>query len=276
MPGGANVRPRRVCTTPARIRAHRAARDSPGARPATAPGGGPLFQGTLYLGNLAFEGTGGPWAVAPADLQVVQNYLQRIAHIVAAYSGQYGPAALGIGTPLPPLTVEVANAQYSDQQLQGWVNSLARANHLASASAVLILNPIGVVNEDAKESGGVGVLGYHGLADLPYCFVNLLGAGLSLADRSDVFAEAVSHEVAEMIVDPRADGSNPEVCDGCGTNCQGEAAFRNYFDASGKYLGSANSFPPPYSFAFFASAIVRPASAAACPAPQAACAYSPP
>ncbi len=237
---------------------------------------GPLFQGTLYLANLVFDGNGGPWSVSPADLGVVQAYLQSIAKIVTGYTSQYGPSRVAIGPQLPPLSTPVANAQYSDKQLQEWVNTMAQSNRLGPSSAILVLNPPGVVNTDAKESGGVGVLGYHGKAAIPYSFVNLLGTGFSLADSPDLFAEAVSHEVSEMTVDPNADGSNPEVCDGCGTNCQGQSSFRNYFDARGQYLGTADSFPPAYPYAFFTSAIVKPASASACPAPASACAYPPP
>ncbi|HEV2166696.1 MAG TPA: hypothetical protein VGS23_06975, partial [Thermoplasmata archaeon] len=143
-------------------------------------------------------------------------------------------------------------------------------------AAILVLNPPGVVNRDAKETGGVGVIGYHGMASVPYSFVNLLGSGFTLDDRSDLFAEAVSHEIAEMTVDPRADDSNPEVCDGCGGNCRGQSAYRVYFDELGRYLGSSTSFPPALAYAFFLSAIAPPSFASDCPAPEAGCAYPPP
>jgi len=244
--------------------------------PAAATVTGPLFQGTLYLANLTFTGPGGPWSVALTDLAVVQQYLQRIASPVTAYASQYGPTQLAVGPALPPLGVALSHGQYSDQQLQGWVNALAGANRLGAGAAIIVINPPGIQNLDAKESGGVGVLGYHGSASVPYSFVNALGSGFTSEDHADLFAEAVSHEVAEMTVDPRADDSNPEVCDGCGTNCQGSSAYRAYFDDTGKYLGTETSFPPSYSYAFFLSGIARPASAADCPAPASACAYPPP
>ena len=236
----------------------------------------PLFAGSVYLADLRFLSPGASASVAPADLQVVQEYLGRIAAPIQAYASQYGPTRLHVGAPLPPLRVSLPGTHYSDAQLQGWVDQLVGAQGLPPNAAVLVLNPPGVVNTDAQESGGVGVLGYHGLARVPYCFVNLPGSGLSVADGGDLFAEAVSHEVAEMTVDPRADDRNPEVCDGCGTNCQATAAYRAYFDASGAYLGTDTQFPPPFSYAFFLSAIAKPPAAADCPAPASACSYPPP
>ncbi len=53
--------------------------------------------------------------------------------------------------------------------------------------------------------------------------------------------------MAEMTVDPRADNSNPEVCDPCGPNCQSTVV--DFFRIDGSYLGS-QQWPtqPPYSF----------------------------
>lgn len=266
---------RRVCTS-REWKTRRALAQGRASVAASGAVGGPLFDGSVYLANLTFSGSGGPWAISAADLAVVAQYVQRAVGPISAYASQYGPARLRAGGLLPPATVPVSRGQYSDADLQGWVNDQIRSNRLPAGSAVLVMNPPGVVNSDARESGGVGVLGYHGFASVPYSFVNALGNGFTSTDRSDLYAEAVSHELAEMTVDPRADDSNPEVCDGCGTNCQGSGAFRAYFDTSGRYLGTETTFPPPISYAFFLSAIARPSSATACPAPATACAYAPP
>ncbi len=267
--------PRRICVS-RKWKDRHPLRDGLGARGAPGVVAGPLLEGTVYLANLTFSGAGGPWQIPASDLAVGEQYLQRIAGPVAAYASQYGPARLAVGATLPSVPVSVANAQYSDRDLQGWIDSLVRSAALPPNSAVVVLNPEGLVNTDARESGGVGVLGYHGLASVPYAFVNSLGTGFTPDDTRDLYAEAVSHELAEMTVDPRADSSNPEVCDGCGTNCQGASAYRAYFDGRGAYLGTEAAFPPPYSYAFFLSAVARPASATACPAPPSACAYPPP
>lgn len=261
----------RVCVT----RSWKQARGR-AAAPARAAAPPAVFQGTLHLADLTFATPSGPRGVAPADLAVVQQYLGLATVPIGAYASQYGPARLALGPGRLPLAVSVGANGYRDADLQGWVNRLASDAGLGAGAAILVLNPPGVVNEDAREKGGVGVLGYHGLARVPYAFVNLLGSGFTLDDRGDLFAEATSHEVAEMTVDPLANGGEPEVCDGCGTNCQGAGAYRAYFDAQGRYLWSSPAFPPPFAYGFFISAIARPSAAADCPAPAAACDYPPP
>jgi hypothetical protein len=172
-----------------------------------------------------------------------------------------------------PFSVNLAGNKYNDQALAGWADQVAKQNGLSGA-CLAFLNPRGVLNTDADASQGV--LGYHGLSPggSPYVFMNATGSGFTLQDLQDFYALAVSHEIAEMVVDPRADGSNPEVCDGCGPNC--EPVLMDYFDAAGAYLKTSTAFPPPFGFGFYINAIVKPGSATACPAPDSACAYAPP
>jgi hypothetical protein len=266
---------RRICASRS-WKLARSIRLGPTQAPPVGPVRGPLFQGTVYLANLQLTGPGGPWSISAPDLSVVQSYLSRIVGPISRYASQYGPVRLVAGAPLPALSAAVSQGRYTDHQLQAWVAQIVQSNRLPPTSALLLLNPPGVVNEDAKESGGVGVLGYHGVASIPYSFVNALGSGFTPDDRADLYAEAVSHEIAEMTVDPRANDSNPEVCDGCGTNCLGTSAYRAYFDANGNFQSSGTVFPPPTPYAFFISSIAQPPSASDCPAPGSACAYPPP
>ncbi len=275
--GGARCRTvRRICVTRAVKSRRTLVTGSSVAVARPGPLVAPLFSGTVYLADVHFSSSSGSRAVAPADLSVVQQYLELIASPISAYASQYGSNRLSVGPPLPRFVAAVHNSTYADADLQGWINTMRTANGLSKDSIILVINPPGMENLDAKESGGVGVLGYHGLASIPYCFVNALGSGFSLDDRADLFAEAVSHEVAEMTVDPGANDANPEVCDGCGSNCRGPEAYRAFFDEVGHYLGSGTVFPPPYSYAFFLSAIAKPPAATDCPAPPSACAYAPP
>lgn len=235
-----------------------------------------VFAGSLQLVALTLQVPRGPLAVGEADLAVALAYLERAAPSIRAYAGQYGPARLDVAPTPIPFSVTLPKAEYSDAALQGWVREIAGRPGTPAGAALVFLNPPGAVNTDARESGGIGVLGYHGFARVPYAFVNVLGTGFAIADASDLFAEALSHEVAEMTVDPSADNSMPEVCDGCGTNCQGANAFRVYFGSSGAFLGGSDRFPPPYPYDHFISAIATPAAASDCPAPQGACVYPPP
>jgi hypothetical protein len=84
----------------------------------------------------------------------------------------------------------------------------------------------------------------------------------------------VSHEIAEMVVDPGVVSGDPEVCDPCDVNCSN--LTRIYFDAGDNFLGSNQATPPSgFSFSYFICAVVKPAGAANCPASSADCAYAP-
>lgn len=104
--------------------------------------------------------------------------------------------------------------------------------------------------------------------------MNVFGQGLTVNDLADVYALQLSHEIAEMTVDPNVDGKNPEVCDACGPNCQ--STWRDFLVTPNKtYSQSTQIFPPGFAFTFFINGIVQPNSETECPAPQDACAYSP-
>ena len=232
----------------------------------------PLFSGTLWIVSLKLTSPAGLAAVSAADIAVAQEFAKLAAPSISRYAAQYGPNAVSDGGRVLDLPVTVQGTGYNDQTLQQWANTLAQQSKIPTTDALVFLNPPGVGNTDAPVAQGV--LGYHGMAQLPYIFVNVLGSGFSVADPHDQFALALSHEIAEMVVDPRADASNPEVCDPCGPNCQ--TPIRDYFDGAGTYLGSTTAFPPPYPYAFFLNAIVQPVGATACPAQAAQCTYAPP
>ena len=236
----------------------------------------PVFQGRVYVADLHVDGPSGSISMPEADMATVLAYLEKAIPPIVSYTGQYGPVRISVGRALVPFQLKLDRTVYSDADVQGWVNAIASSLPADPAPAIFLVNPPGLTNTDAKESGGVGVLGYHGKANAPYCFINALGTGFTLDDGADRYAEAASHEVAEMAVDPSADDRNPEVCDGCGTNCLGAAAYRSYFDASGRYLGSGTTFPPRFPYGYFVSAIAKPAAATDCPAGASSCAYGPP
>ncbi len=232
----------------------------------------PLFKGTLVFVAVNFRTNQGFVTVPPADLSVAMDFTRLAIVPISAYASQYGPNGLKVADQAVPFAANVPQGTYNDQVLQGWVNAIATANKVPADSCVVILNPQGVVNTDADPSQGIG--GYHGLANVPYSFVNVMGTGLTVKDEANVYALALSHEVEEMTVDPRADLGNPEVADPCSGNCG--VMWLDYFDTAGRYIQSLQTVPPPFDYAFFINAVVRPASATACPAPGPACAYAPP
>ena len=66
--------------------------------------------------------------------------------------------------------------QYTDSDLQGWVNALS--TQIAANDAIIVLNPVGMVNQSVALSQGTG--GYHAKAYVPYVFVNMREAILRL------------------------------------------------------------------------------------------------
>jgi hypothetical protein len=241
--------------------------------PARSAASAPLFAGSLKLVTLNFPGPRGGLSIAPADAAVCVDYATRALPPIVRYASQYGRTSAATDPAATPLAPPGAPRRFNDTSVKSWVDAFVRSVGLpVTSTALILLNPPGAINTDADP--GQGVLGYHGLATVPYSFVNVVGSGFSVSDPGDQFALALSHEIAEMIVDPRADLSNPEVCDPCGPNCQ--TVYRDYFDASGAYLGSRSAMPPGFPFAFFINAVVQPSSSTACPAPAGACAYGPP
>ena len=248
---------RRICVT-------RALKNQKAFRAVT-PKSEALFSGTVHFVNLTFETPGGPVKVPLLDLQTALDYAVKAAVPIANYCTQYGTNHLGIDTTLISFTATLTGTFYTDADIQKWVGEIAAANNIPTNDAIIILSPHGVTNTDAPISQGV--LGYHGYQSHPYCFANVLGTPLTVPDSADYYAVALSHEIAEMVVDPLADLGNPEVCDPCAGNCGVD--YRNYFDASGTWQGGTQGY------AFFTDGIVTPAEASACPAPASACIYNP-
>jgi hypothetical protein len=236
--------------------------------------GDPLFQGKLYFVRIAFtvQNQGNAvLSVSAADVAVAIEYATASAPPISAYARQYGGNKLQVSQSILNYNVTLSSASYNDAQLQTWVNQVAVANGLGSDACVVVLNPQAMTNTSGNRAAGIG--GYHGVANLPYIFVNLFGVNLTVADGAFAYAQILSHEMAEMVVDPLVDGKNPEVCDGCGPNCQ--SVFLDYF-GNGRYIQSSQGWPPGFSYEFYINAIVKPASATSCPAPANACDYSPP
>jgi len=222
-----------------------------------------LFSGTLHFVSVTFAGG---LKVPDADLATAIKHAVLSAPVISAYCSQYGANMVRVDTTPIPFTFN--GTSYNDAQLQGWVSSITKAHNTPTTDALVFLSPQGVTNSDAPVSQGV--LGYHGINGThPYSFINVLGTGLTVDDRADLYAVALSHEIAEMTVDPAADQSNPEVCDSCAGNCNVD--YRNFFDANRNWLGLN-----PTSYTFLTDGICTPAKVSACPAPQNACIYKPP
>lgn len=249
---------------------------------------GPVFNGTVIFVALTFKTGSGNQAVASADLNTAISMATLAAKAIVAYCQQYGNAGITVQSNVLNFTVDLTGSSggnsFNDQSIggvpqgtTGWADLIAQANNLVPNGTnycLVFLSPQGVLNTDADPSKGY--LGYHNISQngMPYIFVNVMGTNLTINDSADVYELALTHEMAEMTVDPFANLSNPEVCDPCGPNCQ--IPFRDYFDANANYLASSVQFAPPgLAYTFFLNAIVQPSSATQCPAPATSCAYNP-
>jgi len=267
---------------------HRAALQvvNPGLRKALADGSqfppingkvtAPLFKGQLVVANLKFDVAGKPVALGDDDIKCAIEYLKCAVPPISAYVGKYGECRLKVSPTHVDFPVKLADKSYNNDTLKSWVNQIYKSANVDGDVCVVVLNPPELVNVNANLNAPTAkVYGYHDMADVPYCFVNVSRGGLSVKDEDHAYAPALSHEVAEMTADPRADHSNPEVCDSCASNYQNP--FFDYFDANGAYLDAKRADEPaPAGYAFFISAVTQPKFVTAMPAPASACRYPPP
>jgi len=244
------------------LRAHPLPKPRPPARDA-------LFSGTIHFAQITFKTSAGDKVMATADMNQIVAYAKHAIVPIVEYAALYGSNSSTISSTLLTKTVTLSGTTFNDGDLQGWVNELKSDNSLGDNNCIFVVVPSGV---SASNVGGNA--GYHDKADIPYVVAGVFATGLTLADNPDVYAMVVSHEIAEMVVDPAAGGGDPEVCDPCDINCSN--LTRIYFDASDNFIGSNQLTPPSgFRFAYYICAVVKPAGASDCPASSANCQYAP-
>ena len=221
-----------------------------------------LFNGKIHFVKILFPNL----TVSDADVNTGIKYATLASKPIQQYCSQYGPNSVTIDQTL--YSLDAPNSNFSDANLQTWVETVSSKYSFSQSDAVAVLSPPGANNTDAPLSQGT--LGYHGNTGRhPYIFVNMEGTGLTVDDKADVYADALSHEIAEMVVDPAADLSNPETNDPCSGNCG--VGYRNYFDLLGNYLGGS----PVQGYGFWTNGVATPATVSSCPSPQSGCVYDP-
>ena len=252
---------------------------------------GPLFHGTLVFARMIYSRAGQPdFSISAADTQTAATYAALAAVPIQRYASQYGSNSLAVSTTVIPFNVTLGGTPFTDSDLQGWVEQIAqiaRANQIDNPCVVVLHDRSGTAGPTAVERNA-----YHSITDggTPYCFCLVFGQNLSVADNNQTFgshtnekayAHILSHEIAEMVVDPRADVSNPEVCDACAGNCNND--LFDLFDQNGVYMGGTADTATASGFAFFINSVVRPdaydaATECVLPGadPLASCVYPPP
>jgi hypothetical protein len=252
------------------------------------------FHGTLHFVKITFKVGSNSIALGDAGMLPALQYAMLALPQISKYASQYGDNVLKLSTDVLQLNVDVPSGKYNDDMLRNWVRGLVDWLLVSGVEkhprdvCIVVLNPPGVTNTDGDPAQGVG--GYHDAVLVPwinlpqpqispYCFVNVSRAALTIDDRADAYVQTLSHEIAEMAVDPPASWPNPEVCDACAGNCGPE--WRSFFEVTSsegfsRYLRTTTNIPPlPFRFSFYVAAVAHQESVDNCPAGKQACDYGP-
>jgi hypothetical protein len=237
-----------------------------------------LFQGTLHFVQITFNVTPEKqsFSVSTPDMNTIVQYATKAAVPISLYADQYGESALAVSPAILPYTMNLNSRSCSGSQVHQCVTDIA--GKLPKRSAIAIILPPQI--DDSSNSRTQGTGGYHGsvngvsfLSAYIAANYNPAAGALTVQDVSFDIMGALSHEMAEMTVNPT--GGNPEVCDACGPNYN--STYLAYFDNNGDYIQTTQV--PPYDakfpFAFYINAIVDPAHAKPATAPAGACTYAP-
>ncbi|MDQ6947039.1 MAG: hypothetical protein M3256_12435, partial [Actinomycetota bacterium] len=229
---------------------------------------GELFNGTIYFVQVTFNTPGRSFMINDSDMNTIVAYTKHAVVPICDYASQYGQNSAAVNGSFLRYSVTLGGTSYSDADLKGWVNDIVRSNRLPSSCCIALPSPQGLSISEVS-----GNAGYHGKANVPYTVFGVYATGLTLQDLPDVYAMVVSHELAELIVDPDVSHTNPEVCDPCDLNCG--PLHRCYFDDLDTYLASTAALPPGFDFSYYVCAVVQPDAAASCPAGDGSCDYVP-
>jgi|GEM_PF-2023562 len=225
----------------------------------------PLFSGTFYFVRAVFtiQSQGNAKiSVSSADMATIVQYATLAAYPISVYASQYGNNNLKVSPTVIEYDITLPNPTYTDANLQSWVGQIVSNNSLPASCCVVIPSPNGLVNTTV----GSNVTGYHNFSSVAYIYARVYGASLTVADEAFVYAQTLSHEMAETAVDPLANNVNPEVCDACAGNCNN--LYLSYFDNLEHFIETTQNFPPPgFPYLFYINAVVSPTyvNGGACP-----------
>ena len=222
----------------------------------------PLFQGTLVFVQMTFTRPNQlPFSMLAADIQTAVTYATLAVGPIQRYAWQYGPNSVQVSPNILSFTADLQGNTFSDDDLQGWVDSIVQDNNLTNACVVILhdsVNANSPTNTDALS--GINS-GYHSSTGHghPYCFCKVSDQNITVADKRQHYAGVLSHEIAEMTVDPIPRLENPEVCDGCFGNCMN---FQfDLFDSNSTFIsGTINPTTTSTPFTFYINSIIRPSA----------------
>src|SRR2546423_3672046 len=105
------------------------------------------FSGTIHFVDFSFRTPAGIVKVPTTDVQIAFDYAVKASPVISEYCTQYGKNSIKINN-LLSYTVTLRGSTYNDLDVQTWVNELATVHNLPANDAIIILNPLGLVNTD--------------------------------------------------------------------------------------------------------------------------------
>lgn len=146
-----------------------------------------LFSGTPHFVQISFDVNGTVTTISDADMQTMIQFAALAVEQISGYAAQYGSNSVNVSPTKLTFSVSMPAGNFNDHDLQGWVNSIIKANNLpGSTNSLVIPHPRGTTNTDGDATKGIG--GYHGKANCLYSYVNVFGTAFTLADRPDTQA----------------------------------------------------------------------------------------
>lgn len=238
---------------------------------------GGMFQGTLYFVQLKAQVyvrrehqpvPGAEYFISDADMATAIEYATVATKAIHQYASLYGPNSIAVDPHVIPFSVRVPNPVwdspmgiYDAGTFQGWVEDIRTENQIPDGSCVVVLNPSGLNNTWADVNNAAG---YHASTPRgPYIFCYTGGRNWTIDDAKWEFANVLSHEIAETVVDPAGLNGAPEVCDPCAAPTLFLAYFESLRGGKIKYLGTESypanvRRPVDFSYTFYIAAMISP------------------
>jgi hypothetical protein len=211
-----------------------------------------LFAGSVRLVMMEFSTRKGVFRIPAGDATAIAEYLALALPIVHRYVGGRAANCPHVDRQTASLSAPLASNRFSDADLQEWCHRLSL--YVAPGTALLFVAPEGVVHSDCDP--WEGATSYHSAGRSPYLYLPLVGTGLTVDDSEGRFSLALSHALAELLADPAAEFTAPELCDGGGPAAA--EITRNYFSRDGSFLGSGPAGGAPAGAGFQVQGVPRP------------------
>ncbi len=244
----------------------------------------PLFKGTIIFVQVVFD-TASKTGLKISDTDILAMALYARAAIVPIqrYASQYGSCSAEVQVTFVTYRKQIFGTIFPDSDIGDWATEIINSYGFKNACLIFPFD----ISDSTRPNPQILLTtadGYHQVTNsgTPYCVCAVKGSPIQMLDLNTYYANALSHEVAEMMVNPSADFRNPEVCDACAAgNCNNGRQVG--FGRENEYLGDAtNSL---FGIYYFISGIAKigaidPASDMNCALqqldPVAVCVYPPP